>query len=396
LSHNVVIYLCVGEDGQQASGGGGGGGGSGGAILLTAGGVIVNDGILDVSGGNGGFGGLGNDYFTDGSNDGTIDGVPGLSVDSAYIVVNITVPDTNSSVPGATRTISVRRPRTVNNGVDTVSYGGGGGGGGRIAIYAESVVNNAQIIVSGGQCGVLRQATNTSVAILTVQMKVIDNVYGVKLDDLRLQTVAAEMINATVTPMFIQAVGTVNRTVLPHRPNLWGSYNKATNSPKANSSLVSVITLEVTIGAGMHVRGGLANISYPAATGSPAADVADAAALFEAAIAVNVGLNLAAVTLVDAIVTAVNFTTISPIQEFHTSCTNSGAPGTYFSEATMTTSMYVRETNAAESTGRALFFSNNEVTNTSSGSLREAPLSWNGPIMPFQPSQPQVPNYLTI
>eukprot|EP01036_Dinobryon_divergens_P048966 gene48966-65651_t len=69
-------------------------------------------------------------------------------------------------------------------------------------------------------------------------------------------------------------------------------------------------------------------------------------------------------------------------------CNNNGSDGTIFTESTMTTSMYVRRTDGAEGTTSALFLSNNETTNTTSGSSREAPFPWNGPILPFQPANP--------
>ena len=48
----------------------------------------------------------------------------------------------------------------------------------------------------------------------------------------------------------------------------------------------------------------------------------------------------------------------------------------------MTTAMIVQSApnGAAEGTSRALFFSNREETNTSTGSAREAPFALNGPV----------------
>lgn len=57
--------------------------------------------------------------------------------------------------------------------------------------------------------------------------------------------------------------------------------------------------------------------------------------------------------------------------------------------------MYVREAVAAESTKRALYFSNNEVTNTTSGSAREAPFPANGPMISFEASRPTRITYYT-
>ncbi len=84
--------LMRGGAGEQTSNGGGGGG-SGGAILLASATAVKVDGVLDVSGGDGGFGGVG--------------------------------------------------------------LNGGGGGGGRIAIYADSITTpDATILKSGGSCGI--------------------------------------------------------------------------------------------------------------------------------------------------------------------------------------------------------------------------------------------------
>ena len=71
------------------------------------------------------------------------------------------------------------------------------------------------------------------------------------------------------------------------------------------------------------------------------------------------------------------------LYECYFSCENSGGEGTLYTEAKMTTKMFVgvAPNGAAEQTSRALFFSNREETNTSSGSVREAPFSWNGPVL---------------
>ena len=96
------MVLMKGGDGEQGAEGGGGGG-SGGAISIIAGGVVYNDGVLDVSGGSGGYGG-----GTDGS------------------------------------------------------VSGGGGGGGRIAIYSESITDEGRLIASGGVCGIFKSNITVS------------------------------------------------------------------------------------------------------------------------------------------------------------------------------------------------------------------------------------------
>eukprot|EP01035_Chromulina_nebulosa_P020418 gene20418-26496_t len=78
-------------------------------------------------------------------------------------------------------------------------------------------------------------------------------------------------------------------------------------------------------------------------------------------------------------------------------CANSGQPGSLYSSARMTTKMFVYDSpnGAAESTKRALFFSNREETNSTTGSVREAPFAANGPIIPFNPSRPSRVTYYT-
>ena len=76
-------------------------------------------------------------------------------------------------------------------------------------------------------------------------------------------------------------------------------------------------------------------------------------------------------------------------------CINAGNEGSYMTETLMTTSMYVSETNGAEGTTKALYFRNDENTNTSSGSFREAPFPWNGPIFAFEATRPTRITYYT-
>eukprot|EP00605_Chrysophyceae_sp_TOSAG23-4_P001786 GSChrysophyteH1.ASY1.ANO1.1975.1 assembled CDS len=57
-------------------------------------------------------------------------------------------------------------------------------------------------------------------------------------------------------------------------------------------------------------------------------------------------------------------------------------------------SMHV-EMHGGEGTRRALHFSNDENTNTTSGSFREAPFPWNGPIVAFEASRPTRVTYYT-
>lgn len=84
-----------------------------------------------------------------------------------------------------------------------------------------------------------------------------------------------------------------------------------------------------------------------------------------------------------------NFTHLSHSAKLSTECKNDGFPGTYYTQAYMTSSMFVGDCSntdgyggvGAEQTERGLFISNRETTFTVSGSKMEAPFAGNGPII---------------
>ena len=103
----------------------------------------------------------------------------------------------------------------------------------------------------------------------------------------------------------------------------------------------------------------------------------------------RIGMNYGEIYMLRSLVSVYSVKTYYPTKSIETECMNNGEDGSYYREAKMTTSMVVRRTNGAEGTSKALYFSNRETTNTTSGSQREAPFSWNGPILSFEASQPQ-------
>lgn len=143
--------VVTGGDAEQSSQGGGGGG-SGGAVLLAAGGSIVNDGYIDISGGDGGFGGFGHSDMM-----------------------------------------------------------GGGGSGGRIALYAESVNQNGQVNTRGGRCGAYKSAVPETT--LVVNVSIIAQLPQLSLglmalDKARVVLLASTMINNTF-PTTCKGIGLV-------------------------------------------------------------------------------------------------------------------------------------------------------------------------------------------
>jgi hypothetical protein len=327
-ANDIVIgtygkILMKGGDGEQTSEGGGGGG-SGGSILLAAGGVVVNQGILDASGGNGGFGGPG---------EGTL----------------------RSQLARANANAAAAASGTSSSSASSSVLAGGGGGGGRVAIFGQSIINSDGIMtVDGGKCGVFKVATQEIVLALNVTFYV--SLQGL-IDENILVNLVATFINQTIETEFV----TISHVTV-------------------NGIYDAVLDYEVLVSQESNVT--RINSQFQQAQGT----------------------NLADVIINQTWITSSRFMTIYPVRE-HTSsptgspirseggvstsvCENHGSSGSLYTEATMTSLMYIRETNAAEGTQKALFFSNNESTFTSSGTSREAPFAWNGPILPFEPSQP--------
>ena len=216
---------------------------------------------------------------------------------------------------------------------------GGGGGGGRIAIFAESIINsNGVMSVSGGKCGIFKIRQNETVQQLNVSFSVL--LQGL-IDENILVNLVATFINQTIDTEFVNIRGVAVNGLIDARLNYSIVVNENSN-------------------------------------------VTDIALKFDRA----AGTNLADVIIRNTTILGTEYIHITPVRELETFCSNDGKNGSLFTEASMTTEMYVRETDAAEKTNRALFLSNRESTFTASGSAREAPFAWNGPIIPFNVSQP--------
>ncbi len=296
-----VIYARGGDAEQSA--GGGGGGGSGGAIKFAAGGVVVNEGLLDIRGGDGGYGG---------SSD--------------------------------------------------ADRAGGGGGGGRIAINAQSIVlSNGKILKSGGTCGIAKLEVQDTVVVVNIT---VHSIMLSPLDDVSLVHLGILFVNNSIETKFVSGIS-VDQSLY--------TSNSSGNS-SAKSAIISEINLEVTLDPKYN-----------------SSDFPFIQQLFNE----KYDYNIAEVYFLN--VTLGNYTVkeISTIESIPTECNNNGEDGIIYSQTKTTTSMYVRRTNGAEGTSRALFLSNRESTYTDSGSYREAPFSWNGPIIPIEASRPTRVTYYT-
>jgi hypothetical protein len=150
-------FIMNGGDGEQTSEGGGGGG-SGGSIVLAAGGIVQNDGLLDVHGGAGGYGGVGKG--------------------SIY-----------SEAQKAKFSENSWEYKTMDD------MAGGGGGGGRIAIYGQSIVatDTSDVTAAGGPCGVYKSMTNQSIVVLNATLRI--DAMGMPLDTQRLLHLGAVFLN---------------------------------------------------------------------------------------------------------------------------------------------------------------------------------------------------------
>lgn len=220
--------------------------------------------------------------------------------------------------------------------MDTVD--GGGGGGGRVALFAESITNVGVMDVSGGKCGIYKVAKEEIVMALDISLQV--ELRGL-IDVNILIDLVAKFINKTVDTMFVYNTGVIYNGEIDASLNYTVIMKNDTN--------ISVVA--------QHFDD-------------------------------HLGINLADIISIRTDIYGYQVTTINPVREKETQCTNDGENGTLYSESTMTSSLVVKPTVGAEGTKRALFLSNREATVTATGSPREAPFAWNGPIIPFVPSQP--------
>jgi len=230
---------------------------------------------------------------------------------------------------------------------------GGGGGGGRIALFAQSFTNTYEgtTDVSGGACGIYKTAVNESVVEVNSSLLVQ---ISLPLDDARMFHVGSTFVMEAMP--FVQFIHNTNIT-----------------RHELNGALFAYIGLTLVMDSEVDLD-------------------AVKAAFNEAAAYKKIG----EITFLEAEWLSMEYTNIFPIRELPSSCVNHGEEGTSYSQVSMFSNFLVSKTDAAEKTGTALYLSNaNEATKTVSGSPREAPFAWNGPVIPFAPSHPNRVTYYT-
>ncbi|KAJ1438841.1 hypothetical protein B484DRAFT_392074 [Ochromonadaceae sp. CCMP2298] len=244
----------------------------------------------------------------------------------------------------------------------TVALAGGGGGGGRIASYAESITVTGTVQLQGGACGVLKTPVPREVLELSITVYMI---MVSPLNNARLAALGVQFVEAALAPAFIDVVSIEQQA-------------------GRNDTIHALLNTTVLV----YQTEEYLNASFYNAT-------AYFVSTYQHLLDEAVGVNLAQVVMVAASIDSFSELSIEPVEDVASTCSNSGSAGTFYTEAKMTTKMYVATTDAAESTKRALFLSNRETTNTTSGSAREAPFSANGPMVPFEASRPSRVTYYT-
>jgi len=244
-----------------------------------------------------------------------------------------------------------------------VELAGGGGGGGRVALYGESVTITGTTTLDGGSCGVLKTPVERGVLVLNT------SIYMIMISPLnndRLAALGTQFLEMFLAPAFIDVIS------MEQQPG----YNDTVHA------LMNASVLVYETAASLNASDFNATSSYIDET-------------YQTLLDSLVGINMAQVVMVSATIDDYSSRTIYSVENVASTCTNGGSSGSLYTEAKMTTNMYVATTSAAENTSRALFLSNRENTNTTSGSAREAPFSANGPIVPFEASRPSRITYYT-
>ena len=256
-------------------------------------------------------------------------------------------------------TISVVGGKGGFGGYDNPTMNGGGGSGGRVALFGESVTirDTARVDISGGECGAYKSWKTVNTLRVNISMHV-------------------EML----TPLDQDQVVKLTTRLISDKVK-----------PVTEAQLISYSTAQ--IGDVLHklvkITALLENGNRPNFT---SADVLK----FQKSLNETIGVNFAEMVVLSANIFNSEVSKYSSlVTSYPSACTNAGSKGSYMTETLMTTNMYVAETNGAEGTSRALFFSNDENTNTTSGSFREAPFPWNGPIVAFEASRPTRVTYYT-
>ncbi len=244
-------------------------------------------------------------------------------------------------------------------GFENMDMPGGGGGGGRVALFGESVQNldDGAVLVDGGACGAYKSTQSGWVlrANITMNMQM-----RTPLNDDRIVFLASTIINDTLSPI---------------KEHELQGLTQMYDSSYVNTEVQLTVLLDI---------GGVNG------TDDASVDV------YRALLNQTIGVNIAEVVVSDTAVTEWEDVIFSrEVVSYPASCDTAGSEGSFMTETLMATSMFVAETEGAEGTSRALYFSSNENTNTTSGSFREAPFPWNGPIVAFEASRPTRITYYT-
>lgn len=318
------------------------GGHGGGAIELIASNDIIigNYGKIIMNGGDG-------EQSSEGGGGGGSGGA--ILLAAGGVVVNygmLSVKGGNGGYGGDNTALYEKHESLIGAGA------GGGGGGGRIALYGESISNsyNSIINISGGECGIYKTYKNESVVL--VNTSILTEI-KLPLDDIRL---------FYIVNLYIQEALPIIKFIKPL--NITRKY--------LNNVTFAYISLTLTFDYNIDLIETLNKLNK-----------------------LNKNKIIGEVIYLESLFISWLYTYINPLRELSTKCNNNGNNGTYYSQATMFSSFLVNNTNAAELTKKALYLSNKEATKTVTGSPREAPFAWNGPVIPFAPSKPNRITYYT-
>ena len=247
---------------------------------------------------------------------------------------------------------------------------GGGGSGGRIAAYGQSVVlKYGDVRYSGGACGIYKYPMNETLLRMNVTVNMA-----------MLTTVGMDTLSRLAEVWVNESIDTVD--IFPGTASM--SFHNSTNGSALYLAQVDLTVVNVDL---LETLG----LNSTNSNDSTAAALAYLQGRFDA----HLGVEIARVVVYNATIGSSEYVSVAPTRSIATDCANAGSNGSLYTETKTTTDMYVAATTAAEGTAKALFLSNRESTFSTSGSAREAPFSWNGPIIPFEPSRPSRVTYYT-
>ena len=254
---------------------------------------------------------------------------------------------------------------TVNEGILDASGGaggyggpnsslaGGGGGGGRITVYAESFINLGAMGADGGPCGLLTIPYVEASFSLEIVLS-LASPYA--LDPSRFFYIAEYFMNRTISNIY-----SVNSSMITF--------------DYINDSYVIKVRTDLIFDAGMNISVIIQNISNSTLAASP--------------------FTLADVSITEISMENFYYLNNTFISNTFAGCINVGNPGTVTPITRMQTGMRVEGTTAAEGTSFALHLFANDTVNSPSNTTEEIPLTWNGPIVSFNKSQPSRFTYYT-